>query len=379
MPDWGDSETSLAHQIQSTTTEDLIADRDYPPFNRATMDGIAISWKSFKEGLREFLVSGICAAGTPQKELTDPRTCFEIMTGAPVPTNADLIIPYEEIKIENGKAFITKEYERPINEFIHAKGSDITEGAVVLEKGHFLNGPAWGIAASVGRSSVKTQRLPRIQIISTGDELVDVNQTPLEHQIRRSNAHALQASLKLYGYNEVNLTHLSDNVDSIKDHYEKNKTQYDILIFSGGVSKGKYDYLPEVWKASGVTEYFHGVSQRPGKPLWFGVDEKNKTAVLGLPGNPVSSLVCLHRYFLNTKELYAELTEEFTFKKDLTYFLPVKIQSGKNGVLKAHPLKIKNSGEFTALAGSDGILELPKEKNVFSAGEVYRYFPWRPF
>jgi molybdopterin molybdotransferase len=378
MPDWGYSTISIAEAARGIIADDILADRDYPPYDRSTMDGIAVSWKSFQEGLREFHITGICAAGEPQTQLTDPRSCFEIMTGAPVPRNADLVIPYEDLIIENNTARVKTQTERAQGENIHVKGSDSKKNSLLLKAGSFLNGPAWGVAASVGANTVKVKKQPRIQIISTGNELVSVEQTPLEHQIRRSNSHALQASLQLHGYTDITLTHLNDDHEAVKKHYAENKNNFDLLIYSGAVSKGKFDYLPQVWKQAGVTEHFHGVSQRPGKPLWFGVDDNANTAVLGLPGNPVSSLVCLHRYFLKTKEIYVELTEEFIFKKDLTYFLPVKIEFSKTGVLKAHPLKIKNSGEFTALAESDGFLELPKEKSVFAKGEAFRYFSWSP-
>jgi molybdopterin molybdotransferase len=378
MPDWGHSTIPIAKAAGGITADDILADRDYPPFDRSTMDGIAVSWKSFQEGLREFHIAGICAAGEPQTQLTDPRSCFEIMTGAPVPRNADLVIPYEDLFIESNIARVKTQTERSQGEFIHVKGSDSKKNSLLLKAGSFLNGPAWGIAASVGAAEVKVKKHPRIQIISTGNELVPVEQTPLEYQIRRSNSHALQASLQLHGYIDIKLTHLNDDLEAVKKHYDESKNDFDLLVYSGAVSKGKFDYLPQAWKQAGVTEYFHGVSQRPGKPLWFGVDHNAKTAVLGLPGNPVSSLVCLHRYFLMAKEIYAELSEEFTFKKDLTYFLPVKIEFSKTGVLKAHPLKIKNSGEFTALAESDGFLELPKEKSVFAKGEAFRYFSWSP-
>jgi molybdopterin molybdotransferase len=378
LPNWGEEEVALSEISSGETTADLIADRDYPPFDRVMMDGIAVSWRSFEEGIREFQIHGVCAAGQPQVELNDPRACYEIMTGAPLPKRADLIIPYEEIVIENGRARVSNEVARTKMEYVHPKGSDAQKGSVLLSRGSVLDGPTWGIAASVGAATVPIKRSPRIMIVSTGDELIPVDQSPLEHQIRRSNAYALKASLNLHHYRHVTLSHLRDDPDEVRDHYHQNKDKFDLLIYSGGVSKGKFDYLPPMWKEAGVTEYLHGVSQRPGKPLWFGVDEKNKTVVLGLPGNPVSSLVCLHRYFLNQKEIYAELASEFNFAKKLTYFLPVRLEFTSNGMLKAHPLKIKNSGEFSALAGSDGFLELPKDESVFPVGATYRFHPWRP-
>ncbi len=355
---------------------DIIADRDYPPFHRVMMDGIALSWNVFKEGKRSFFIAGVKAAGEEQGTLSDFSSCLEVMTGAPLPHGADLVIPYEHIEIKNGVATITHETDRPQMDNIHFKGSDAKKGDVLLKAGNTVNGPHRGIAASVG-TEISPKEI-RINIISTGDELVEVYETPKDHQIRRSNAHALEESLMLHGFKHIELSHLADEVSAIEKHYQESIGQYDLMIYSGGVSKGKFDYLPSTWKKLGVTEYFHGISQRPGKPLWFGVDHTNNVTVLGLPGNPVSSLVCLHRYFLSNRPMYAQLSEEITFKKDLTYFVPVKLESDKTGVLKAHPLKIKNSGEFSALAESDGFIELPKDQQVFRAGEAFLFHPWRP-
>jgi molybdopterin molybdotransferase len=377
MPDFGESKAYLESLSQDIIQEDIVADRDYPPFHRVMMDGIAISWHVYKEGRREFKVAGICAAGEPQFALTDLSTCIEVMTGAPLPTGSDLVVPFEHLKIENGIAYVTLELERTQMENVHLKSSDASKGDILLKHGEKLNGPHWGIAASVGYDQIKIKRKPRINIISTGNELVNVNSIPLDYQIRRSNAYALKASLNLYGH-EVELSHLPDEESAIEKHYQASAKEFDLLIYSGGVSKGKFDYLPSTLKRLGVEEIFHGVSQRPGKPLWFGVDPKSKTTILGLPGNPVSSLVCLHRYFLSDRVVYALLTEEIIFKKDLTYFYPVKLEFHLDGKILAHPLKIKNSGEFSALASSDGFIELPKERSIFKAGEAFLFHSWRP-
>jgi molybdopterin molybdotransferase len=371
-----DGLVELGQRSNALTAEDLIADRDYPPFHRSMMDGIAVSLSAIEQGQTEFQIAGTCAAGQPQGLLLDQQTCLEIMTGAPLPHGADLVIPYEDLKVENGFAKVCLVQTRKRFENVHLKGSDCHHGDIVLAKGASLNGPRWGIAASIGKTHVKTNRQLRINVISTGDELVSVAETPLAHQIRRSNAHAIQASLQDHGYTDVVLNHLNDDVDAIKAHYQENAKAFDVLIYSGGVSKGKFDHLPSTWKTLGVTELLHGVSQRPGKPLWYGIDQINQTIVLGLPGNPVSSLVCLHRYFLNSKPLYTQLGDDFSFEKKLTCFLPVKIESAVDGVLKAYPLKIKNSGEFTALALSDGFVELPKDRAQFNKGEAFLFYSW---
>jgi molybdopterin molybdotransferase len=357
------------------TLADILSDRDYPPFNRVMMDGIAINFSELEKGRGDYRIEGIAAAGDPLTELKNVQGCLEVMTGAPMPIGTDCVIQYEHLNIENGYAHLVVKAQRARFDSVHFEGSDCKKGDVVLKAGSFLNGPHTGIAASMGQLSGSAK--PKIMIISTGDELVEVDQTPLTHQIRRSNAHALKASLVLNGFTDCTLDHLKDDAEIVATHYEKFAPHFDLMIYSGGVSKGKFDYLPGVWESKGVTKHFHEVSQRPGKPLWFGIDAKRAVTVVGLPGNPVSSLVCLHRYILPQRLMYARLTEEVVFKKPLTSFIPVKINFTKEGVMTATPLKIKNSGEFTALAGSDGFIELPKDQSVFKSGESFSFYSWR--
>lgn len=377
LPGPGDKIVSFEELCPAVTAEDVCADRDYPPFHRVMMDGIAVSFKAWELGKREFILKGICPAGEPAKELGDSSSALEVMTGAPLPFGADLVIPYEHLKISGDTARVEGKELRKKMDNVHAEASDMRAGEKVLPQGFEMNGPHWGIAVSMGKTTLKVKKLPSVNIISTGDELVEVKDSPLPHQLRRSNAYALKASLLQHGYSEVELSHLPDDREAIRKHFREMSQKFDLLIYSGGVSKGKYDFLPAVWKESGVTEIFHGVSQRPGKPLWFGVHQETKTSILGLPGNPVSSLVCLHRYLLSGKVFFATLTKEITFKNGLTYFVPARLESSPDGRLLAHPLPVQNSGEFTALAGSDGFIELPKDQVTFSAGEVFRFHPWR--
>lgn len=377
LPVWGQVQATVQDSFLALTAEPIVADRDYPAINRATMDGICVSWDTYALGRKEYRLAGSCKAGSSEQTIQDGESCYEIMTGAPVPVGAGLVIPYEHLEIRNGTACVTFDQVRNRYDNIHRRGSDFAKGSILLESGSVLNGPHWGIAASVGHSKIRCPKIPCIKIISTGDELIEIDCQPLPHQVRRSNAYALKASLLENGFQVVDLDHVPDDPEILRRHYAENATRYDVLIYSGGVSKGKHDYLPQVWNSMGVEKCFHEVSQRPGKPLWFGVDKKSKTAVFGLPGNPVSSLVCLHRYFLPNRIVFARLAKEFFFDKDLTYFLPVKIHFSEEGILLATPCPTKNSGEFSALANTDGFLELPKEKSRFLAGHSFRYYPWR--
>lgn len=378
-PSFGLAPAQLRDCEDFELAQDLLADRDYPPFDRVMMDGIAIASASYQDGLRQFKLAGVCAAGAPQGELPAPGMALEVMTGAPLPRSSDLVIPYEHLEIKDAVATITTDAPRSAGDNVHREGSDAREGALLLKHGARMNGPHWGIAASIGATVLTAKKLPRVQIISTGDELVPVEERPLDHQIRRSNAHALEASLRLYGYRDIELAHLADSETQIQEHFETATQNFDLLIYSGGVSKGKFDYLPKVWQSLGVEQVFHGVAQKPGKPLWFGIDRKNKTVVLGLPGNPVSGLVCLHRYVLSARPIFAQLAEAVAANKTLTSFLPVRLVFAEEGVLQAHPLKIKNSGEFSALAESDGFIEVPAGGDKLGPLTPVRFHPWRPF
>jgi molybdopterin molybdotransferase len=353
-------------------SHEVVADRNYPPFNRVMMDGIALKFDDYEAGKREFKISGVVAAGDVQATLKEG--CVEIMTGAPLPEGADLVIQYEHLEIKDGVARVVVESTRKRFDSIHPEGSDCKKGEVVLRDGSAWNGPHVGIATSMG-AKIETSS-PKIMIISTGDELVEDN--PLPHQIRRSNAYALKESLNLFGYMDITLDHLSDDPLVVSGHYEKHASLFDMLIYSGGVSKGKFDYLPSVWADMGVTRHFHGILQKPGKPLWFGTDEKRKTVIIGLPGNPVSGLVCLHRYFLPMREMSVNVSGDIKVSNTLTQFVPVQI-SFKEGEVWATPLKIKNSGEFTALAGSDGFIEVPSAEEGYKASQVMKFFSWRNF
>ena len=353
------------------------ADRDYPPYDRVMMDGIAVSYEIYQSGVREFSIEGIAAAGDEKQKLKNQENCLEVMTGSVLPEGCSLIIPYEEVVIENKIAKVHST-QRKHMQFVHLKGSDLKAGQEVLTAGSSINGPRMGIVTSFGEHHAKVHSKPRVNIISTGDELIELDQSPKEHQIRRSNVYALRASLEKFGYQTIEISHLDDDEDSIWKHFKAASEKFDVLIYSGGVSKGKFDFLPSTWEKCGVERIFHRVTQKPGKPMYFGLHKESKTEIYGLPGNPMSSLVCLHKYFLDQKPIYAKLDSDILFKKDLTYFLPAKINYTDDAQIIATPLSMKNSGSFPILADSDGFLELPADKDCFKAGEIYAFHSWGP-
>ncbi|MBI1268746.1 MAG: molybdopterin molybdenumtransferase MoeA [Cryomorphaceae bacterium] len=361
--------------------EDLHADRDQPPFDRVTMDGIAIRFKDFENGIRTYKLQAQQFAGEQQLTLNSaPGFCIETATGAALPLEADTIIPYEWMHAE-GEQFTLGDFAFEMGKNIHRTGSDLKAGEVVIEAGRQLGSAELAAAVSFGHLELTVYSQPRIAIISTGDELVDEDETPLPHQIRRSNTRAI-ASLLMQHF-EVDAYHIADNVNQLTDSVSALMQNYDVLVFSGGVSKGKRDFLPTILDVLGITKHFHKVKQRPGKPFYFGSTEA--VTVFGLPGNPLSAFMCTVRYVLpwllrstnvKTRPASAVITTDHQFESPLTLFLPVK-SSVIGGQLVATPIRGNGSGDFIQLIGADGFIELHEETTTFNEGEAHPYYPFR--
>lgn len=379
--DFGVEEIPFLKSSGRILKESIFADRDFPPFNRVSMDGIAIDFASFQNGQRSFFVEGIQAAGSEQITLKKPKNCIEVMTGAVLPNNTNTVIRYEDVTIKNGIATINID---EINEAqnIHQKGKDKSKGELLINKNTLISSAEIGVLATVGKSFVKVAKQPKVMIVSTGDELVGVDEIPLAHQIRRSNVFTLVSLLE-----RLNLpsetAHITDDKAVLKQKIASYINEYDVLLFSGAVSKGKFDFLPEVFDELGVEKLFHKVSQRPGKPFWFGQTKTCK--IFAFPGNPVSTFVNYLVYFypwyyksvgLKTKEENAILSEDFIFQPNLTCFLQVKL-SYRFGHLIATPISGNGSGDLASLVTADAFIQLPKEQNEFISGEVFNIIRFR--
>jgi molybdopterin molybdotransferase len=365
--------------------QDVAAERDQPPFDRVMMDGIAVDFADLGDGVREFPVQATQAAGDPVLQL-QPGHCIEIMTGASLPANADCIIPVERISISNGVAVIEDGYTGKSGQFIHRRASDHAAGTRLLTPGKRIAPADVAIIASCGLTDVLVSRQPVIRIVSTGNELVPPG-APIEpHQMRLSNGPAIQAMLHEHGYTDCSHDHLQDDIDVLRTRIAEHLDAADVLVLSGGVSMGKADFVPDVLAALGVEVAFHKVSQRPGKPMWFGLGPGHQ-AVFALPGNPVSALVCCRQYVIpalaaasaatpNLPE-FASLTSDVTFKPELTCFQPVRLLSNAAGQVLAMPVTTNTSGDFTALSVTDGYVELPLEQTHFPAGTPVLLHRWQ--
>lgn len=365
--------------------QSVFAERDQPPFDRVTMDGIAVAFDSFARGTRTFTIQDTQHAGDPVTVLTDETHCIEIMTGAVLPQGTDCVIPVERIVVANGNAEVERDYTPERRQFVHSQGSDHRRNGEVLTPGSVITPLDLAIIVSCGLQQVEVATQPVIRVISTGNELVPPGQPIAAHQIRLSNGPAVVAMLQQQGFSACRHDHLMDDLESLKTSIAGHLREAGILILSGGVSMGKADFVPRVLDELCVKPVFHKISQRPGKPMWFGLGPENQ-AVFALPGNPVSTLVCCRHYVLpalfeasgrpaHTKE-YALLTEDVTFKPELTYFLPVRLQSDIDGKLRARPVPTNTSGDFASLGGTDGYVELARELTHFPKGSPVPLHRW---
>jgi molybdopterin molybdotransferase len=358
------------------------AERPFPPFDRVMMDGIAVAAEAWAGGQRHYaLAEEIAAAGAPQQSLANPSGAIQVMTGAVLPKGAGVVVPVERTTRQDSCVVVEADFEPPPGGYIHRAGSDAAAGSIMLQAGHFLDARALGVAVSCGAQVVQVSCLPRLALVSTGDELVDL-EAPIEpHQIRRSNGPALAAAAKALGLEEVGEVHLRDDEAELAGGLRQLLEERDFVVLTGGVSMGQFDLVPKILAQLGVDILLHGVAQRPGKPLLVG--RRGATMVFGLPGNPVSALVGFRRYVVPALQRWqgakvlpvttVALAESVNFHPPLTYFLPVSIDPVSGN---AQPRPVSNSGDFAALLASDGFVELPADEATFAFGSRCAYFPW---
>jgi molybdopterin molybdotransferase len=382
---WGTVRIRIDDAQGDVLRQTLTAERDQPPFDRVTMDGIALRHSALTAEMRTFEMAGTQGAGSVPVPLTDERTCVAIMTGAALPPGADTVVPVERLSREGATVSIEANYQPVAGQFIHRRASDHSRGATLLSPGVVLGAPELAILTVGGSDTVEVARRPSIGIVSTGDELVEVGRPLGPTQIRASNDRAIAAALATRGFLDCDRLHLPDDRAVLERELRQLLAEQDVLILTGGVSMGEFDYVPRVLQDLGMELVFHKVLQRPGMPLWFGVSPEGKP-VFALPGNPVSSLVCLVRYVAPAllaalgatprPEPVVRLARDVRFEPDLTYFLPVTLDYTAEGQCLAVPKPTNTSGDFVALGGTDGFVELPRGSVEFPAGYPARFFAW---
>lgn len=391
VPALGTQTVALSAAAGRVLREPLCADRDFPPFDRVTMDGYAVrAAEALPDvGLR---VVGLAAAGVARASLpAGERLCVEAMTGAPLPEGADAVVPYEEVRREGDLIRLASEtgpVRRGAN--VHARGGDSLAGTVLVRPGTRLTGREIAVAAACGAASVRVSALPRLTLLSTGDELVEVDAPAVAPwQLRRSNDLALAAALQAAGFPGARRRAVRDDAPALVEALTEALDCGGAVVVTGGVSQGRFDLLPEALGKAGVRTVFRGVLQRPGKPMAFGIGPSGQP-VFALPGNPVAAFVCLHRYVLPALEAAsglprpaeqpsAALAAPFVFWPAMTCFLPVALRVDPAAPERrvAAPRPVNTSGDFAGLTGTDGFVELPADRAEFPAGTTVPFYPWR--
>jgi molybdopterin molybdotransferase len=307
------------------------------------------------------------------------------MTGSLLPLGADTVIPVERIRCDGDVRTVHADAQITAGQFIHRRGSDRPAGSHVLSPGTHIGPAEIAVLANAGCAEVSVARIPRVAVISTGNELVDVGQPVADFQIRSTNDYAIECSLSKRNLALVERVRLHDEPESMQSAIETLYTNNDALILTGGVSMGQFDFVPAVLDKLGVRKVFHRIEQRPGRPMWFGIGPLGKP-VFALPGNPVSTLVCLTRYVCPALRQglgapaeapeWVRLNAPVERSPTLSYFVPVRVVSGPDGTAYATAQTTNTSGDFMSLLGTDGFVELAPGHEPWPAGRPAQLFRW---
>ncbi len=364
--------------------EEITADRDFPPFNRATRDGFAVRAAEVLSASEatpvRLRVVGETKAGAPQYgSALKPGEALEIMTGAPAPAGSEYAVVMVEHTSRQGDEILVRRAVKA-GENIVGTGSEARRGTVLLGSGHRIDHAAIAVAASVGKMQLEVYRRPRIAILSTGDEIVEINATPLAHQIRNSNSYSLAAQVRAAGGEAVQLPIAADNISALRGLVQKG-LESDLLLLSGGVSMGKYDLVEQVLGEFGAEFLFTGALIQPGKPVVFGrtgsAHGQAAHYFFGLPGNPVSTMVTFELFARPVIDalcgvppaplrlLQARLTSEIKTKTGLTRFLPAFLSGSQ-----VEMVRWQGSGDIAATAQANCYVVVPPDRETIPAGAM---------
>jgi molybdopterin molybdotransferase len=375
--------------------EDIASEVNSPPYDKALMDGYAV--RSGDRAPHRQVLEEIAAGAVPRFPVT-PGTASRIMTGAPIPEGADAVVPLESTELLNETTVQLPQSETEPGQNVLHLGASMRAGDAVLSGGAILRPIEIAILAEIGRGMVNCIPRPRVAILPTGNELVSVGEKPALGQIRNSNGPLLTVAAERAGADPVELGIARDNPDELRAWIEQGLAA-DILVLSGGVSAGKFDLVPQVLAALGVEQVFHKVSLKPGKPLWFGVkiDGDRRVLIFGLPGNPVSSLVCFElfvrpaiaamsgRGFEGLPIVRVPLCHLFDYAGGRAACLPARLTRARGSDkapadskrqqphlpvsdFSVEILPWQGSADLATLARANGLARLSDEKRQYTAG-----------
>ena len=374
---------NLTDALRRVPAENIVADRDYPPFHRSTRDGYAVRAADLAGLGKTLRVIGESKAGTAFSGSVAANECVQIMTGAPVPAGADAVVMLEHVRASASEIIADRQVRAGEN--IVAAGSEAKKGQVVIESGQRLGYSELAMAAQVGHTPVNVYRRPRVAILSTGDEVVAFDHQPGPFEIRNSNSVSLAAQTALAGAEPVPLGNAPDRVPELCAQIERGLKE-DILVLSGGVSAGKYDLVEGVLRELGAEFFFDAIAIRPGRPAVFGVCREK--LVFGLPGNPVSTMVTFELLVVPAIEIRsglaprplpifkARLVRPVTQKAALTHFLPAVV-SWPKGEPTVEELAWHGSGDILAVARANCFLVVHETKLNLTEGDWVDVLPRR--
>jgi molybdopterin molybdotransferase len=362
----------LSQAANKVLAEDVHALLDIPAFPQSSMDGYAFCYDGWRQH-KKLKIVGEVAAGDNEEFALEPENAVRIFTGGAVPTGADTVIMQEKVKTINGELIIEDQNLEAGNS-VRPKGSEVKAGTLALEKGSILSPAAIAFLAGIGTTEVKVYPDPSITIIITGNEFQQPG-TPLQYgQVYESNSFALTAVLKQLQIENVRVLYASDMPEVVTSSLQKALQQSDVVLLTGGISAGDYDFVLQAATEFGVEKLFHKVKQRPGKPLYFG--KKGSKLVFGLPGNPSSVLTCFYQYVIPALEklssrkttmypLRVPLSKPFQKSTGLTHFLK-GIYDGKT----ATPLDAQESYRLSSFAIANCLIQIDEEITSLKEGEL---------
>lgn len=349
--------------------EDVFSTADIPCFDQSAMDGYAIH---FRERQQTLAVRDEMAAGETQRKKLQAGEAIRIFTGAPVPEGADAVVMQEKVSRE-GKSLVIHDDQLEKGKNIRPAGSEIRKGELAMESGSLLTPGAIGFLAGAGINNVKIYGHPSVAIIVTGNELIPPGQTLSYGKVFESNSFALTAALKRLGAGQINVVHVTDDPKTLKAQLHKDLQAFDMVLLTGGISVGKYDFVLDAVTEAGVQQHFHKVKQKPGKPLYYGT--WNNKPVFGLPGNPSSVLTCFFEYVVLALELLtarkglmhvmqAPVSKGYVKPAGLTHFLKAQINNGQVQMLDA-----QESYRMSSFAQANCLICVPEETTAIQEGE----------
>jgi len=376
----GTEEVSLSQALNRILAGDVVADTDLPPFDRAQMDGYAVRAADVAKAPASLQIVGESAAGAGWHHEMSAGEAVRIMTGAPVPLGADAVQQVELTRETDSQVEILQPVE--LGRSIVRQASEIKSGTTVLRAGEEINAAMIATLASFGYAQVKVGKRPRVAVMATGSELVDVDQTPARDQIRDSNNYTIEAYAAQSNAIVERVPLAGDDTAELKIQIAQAVETSDMLITSGGVSMGVYDFTKAALKELGAEIFFERVALRPGKPTVFA--RLGKTLIFGLPGNPVSVSVTFNLFARTALRAlqgaaettlaheYAVLSRDLKGSMDRESYLPAVLRTDERGILLAEPLKWGGSSDFVAFARATALINLPAGPTKTPAGSVVR-------